>query len=71
MSNSPPPRPTGEMPRVGWLGWVTAGALLNVGVWGHSRFFVVLGSAFLGGMGMSAIRRARRKHLLREATDRP
>ena len=59
------------MPRVGWLGWVTAGALLNAGIWGHARVFVVLGAAFLGGMGMSTIRRAMRKRLLREATDRP
>jgi hypothetical protein len=69
MSNSPPPRPTTEMPRVGWLGWVTAGALLNAGIWGHARVFVVLGSAFLGGMCMSALRRVLRKRLIRQAAD--
>ena len=59
------------MPRVGWLGWVTAAALLNAGIWGHARFFVVLGAAFLGGMCMSTVRRARRKKLFREAADGP
>jgi hypothetical protein len=50
---------------------VTAAALLNAGIWGHARFFVVLGAAFLGGMCMSTLRRARRKKLFREATDGP
>jgi len=58
------------MPRVGWLGWVTGGVLVNAGVWGESRFFVMLGAAFLGGMGMSAVRRAWRRRLLRQIDNR-
>ncbi len=70
--NSLPPRPTGEPPRVAWLGWLFAVALLNVGLWEHSRFFVIVGAAFLGGMCMSKIRKVWRQRLLRQtAVDRP
>ncbi|HEV8627676.1 MAG TPA: hypothetical protein VG034_24830 [Acidimicrobiia bacterium] len=58
-------------PPIGWLGWLAGGVLLNAGVWGQSRLFVILGSAFLGGMGMSAIRRAWRRRLIRQAGNRP
>jgi hypothetical protein len=60
-----------NMPQAGWLGWVSGVVLVNAGVWGESRFFVILGSAFLGGMGMSAIRRAWRRRLIRQAGNRP
>jgi hypothetical protein len=50
---------------------VFAVALLNVGLWEHARFFVILGAAFLGGMCMSTIRRVRRQRLLRKAAEQP
>jgi hypothetical protein len=50
---------------------VFAVALLNVGLWEQSRFFVILGAAFFGGMFMSTIRRIRRRRLLEQAGEQP